>query len=122
MSIKSELPLQIIRWTARILGAGLLLLVLVFAVAEGVPNPLRLTFHEKLAMSGLLSILIGIAVAFKREGLGGGIILAGFVWFWGHDIAMIGYFRINSVFLLFALTGVLFVESWRRSQGLALKP
>ena len=68
----------VLRWTARILGVALLLLVAAFAIGEGVPNPLAMSVRESLLTLGLLTMLVGQVLAWKSEGIGGLLIVGGF--------------------------------------------
>ena len=69
----SELMAGICRWSARILGSLLLLVVLVIAVGEGVPNPLAQPLPVQLGFLGLALLVGGILVGWRWE-LPGGII------------------------------------------------
>jgi hypothetical protein len=66
------------RWTARIAGTLMLLLFLAFFFGEGPPEFSRLTTAERLQWFGLTTTFLGLAIAWKWEGLGGLIALAGF--------------------------------------------
>jgi hypothetical protein len=98
------------RWAARALGTFLLLLVLVFTIGEGLPSPASVrtaSATEAVALLAFLLMLVGLALIWKREGLGGAITLSGFLLF----LAMNG-FRVGPVFLLFPMAGVLDVLAW----------
>ena len=94
-----------IRWAARILGAALFLLVMLFVIGEGLPNPPRLTPLESLAMAAFALMVAGVLLVWKHEGVG--VTLAGFLIF-----LALNDFRVGWVFLLFALVGVLGLLSW----------
>ncbi|MGD0772561.1 MAG: hypothetical protein ABSC05_07035 [Candidatus Solibacter sp.] len=66
------------RWTARIAGALMLLLFLAFFFGEGPPNVFRLTATERVQFLGMAGLFLGLAIAWKWEGLGGLITVAGF--------------------------------------------
>jgi hypothetical protein len=105
---------KIIRWIARILGSALFLLVLAFIIGEGYPNPLKLTASELISMIAFLMMLIGIPLAWKWEGLGGLIMLIGFIIFW--IVNYLGSHRVGVgwVFPIFPIVGILFLfSSWR---------
>lgn len=77
-----DLPiLTVARWTARILGTLLLLQIAVFAMGEGVPNPLNLSRRELLLFAALATMIVGQIAAFRWEGIGGLLILGGFAFF-----------------------------------------
>jgi len=66
------------RWTARIAGALMLLLFLAFFFGEGPPNVSRLTSTERVQFLGMAGLFLGLAIAWKWEGLGGLLTVAGF--------------------------------------------
>ena len=67
------------RWAARIAGTLIVLLFLAFIVGEGLPAPSQLTAAEKLQFLGLFGLIAGLVLAWKWEGLGGLLGVAGFV-------------------------------------------
>mgnify|MGYP000876044226 CR=1 FL=1 len=99
-----------IRWTARTIGIALLALIAAFAIGEGVPNPLRGSSSEKLCHVAMLAMLVGQIVAWRREGIGGLVILGGFTLFAvvNHGVPL------NIVFGPWLLTGVLYLVCWWR--------
>ena len=120
--MKYDLPiLTVARWTARVIGTLLLLLIAVFAIGEGMPNPLTLNSRENLLSVALLTMIVGQIAAFKWEGIGGLLILSGFVFFSvvNHRIS------INIVFGPWLLTGMIFLGCWwmkRKSAGASSSP
>ena len=94
---------RILRWTARILGILLLLLIAAFVVGEGVPNPFVMPLREQLLSIALLTMVVGLVVAWKFEGVGGLLILGGFAFFTivNHGI------KFNAVFGSILVLGVL---------------
>lgn len=66
------------RWTARILGALMVLLFIAFLLGQGPPNPFQLTAVEKLQFFGMIALFFGLVLAWKWEGLGGLLCVAGF--------------------------------------------
>ena len=67
------------RWTARIAGALLFLFFLAFFFGEGPPNLLRTSAHENLLFLAMAALFAGLALAWKWEGLGGLLSVAGFI-------------------------------------------
>ncbi len=64
--MKYELSvLTIARWTARIIGTLLLLLIAIFAIGEGMPNPFILSPREILLFAAPATMLVGLIVAFR---------------------------------------------------------
>ena len=100
----------VVRWTARTIGITLLGLIAVFAIGEGVPNPLRGSVPEKLCHVGLLTMIVGQIVAWKWEGIGSLFILGGFVLFVivNHGVLL------NVVFGPWLVTGLLYLVCWWR--------
>ena len=106
--------ITVLRWTARAIGTALLGLIAVFAVGEGVPNPLHESFRENLLGVGILTMLIGQVVAWKREGIGSLLILGGFVLF---SIVNPGI-RLNPSLVVvgpWLVTGLLYLICWWRT-------
>lgn len=97
------------RWTARLLGIVILLLIATLAICEGL-HPARM--FESLGVAtltvALLTMLVGQVVAWKWEGIGGGLIVGSFVFFSvvNHGVS------INIVFGPWLLTGVVYVLCW----------
>jgi len=94
-----------LRWAARIIGAFVVLLIVAFAIGEGVPNPLQQSIAVNLSFLALLVMLAGIVVAWKREEIGGALIIAGFGCFAAINRGVL----MNAVFLPMLLTGLLFL-------------
>jgi len=65
----------VLRWTARIIAVGFVVLFLIFFIGEGGPGELMyLNAADKLGLTFMPVIFImGLAVAWKRELLGGTI-------------------------------------------------
>lgn len=61
------------RWTARIIGAFLLIVVVSIAIVQGLPNPLTEPARVQLGFFALAFIVIGILAGWRWE-LSGGII------------------------------------------------
>jgi len=94
-----------VRWTARIIGTLLLLLIAVFAIGEGLPNPLILSPREILLFAAIAMMLVGLIVAWKWEGIGGLLILGGYIFF-----AVVNHGApFNIVFGPWLLTGLLYL-------------
>ena len=106
--------LTVARWTARILGTLLLLLIAVFAVGEGVPNPFILSQRENLLSIALATMIVGQIAAFRWEGIGGLLVLGGFAFFSvvNHRISL------NIVFGPWLLTGLIYLAcGWMKSKA-----
>ncbi len=99
--------IRTVRWTARILGALMVLLLFVFAAGEGLPHPAQLSAGEKLGFIALGVMVLGVAVAWRTDGLGGLLLLIGYGIFavWSQKI-------VAGLFAVFALAGVLHMVCW----------
>jgi hypothetical protein len=69
------------RWTAAAIGIPLFCLLVVLAFGDGVPNPLTASLQENVLGIVVLTTLAGLLLAWKREGVGGLLILAGLLLF-----------------------------------------
>jgi hypothetical protein len=59
----NEFPiLAIARWTARIIGTAILLLIIAITVGEGVPNPLNQPLDVSLLFAALLTMVVGLVL------------------------------------------------------------
>jgi hypothetical protein len=95
------------RWTGRILGSFFVLVLLAFAIGEGMPNPLSQPLHVQLGFLGLGLLMVGLLAGWRWDLAGGLISLAGWVLF--VVAAMRG--RPNSFVLILALPPFLLLAS-----------
>lgn len=95
----------ILRWTARVIGALIVLLIAALAVGEGVPNPLHQPTVVNFSFVALLVMLTGQVTAWWRERTGGALVLGGMAAF---AVANHGV-KINVIFAPMLLTGVLYL-------------
>lgn len=65
---------------ARLTSALILLFFLAFVVAEGPPNPFRLTASENLYAAGMLALYGGLALAWIKPAWGGACSVAGWLY------------------------------------------
>ena len=107
------------RWTARIAGILLVVVLLAFAIGEGIPNLLTLPIWDQIAFLGLALIMVGILLGWRFELAGGIMALVGYFLvfvslFIGKGLALPGFF------IALALPGVLYITSvvLRRSNQL----
>ena len=106
----TEIFAGLCRWTARIAGLLLVVVLLVFAIGEGMPNLFTLPIADQIAFLGLALVMIGTLLGWRFELAGGIMALAGFFLvfvslFIGKGLALIGFF------IALALPGVLYITS-----------
>ena len=104
-----------IRWAARILSLMLWGLIFTFIIGEG--SSLVGIFRAEPLLTTCLSItLVGLIVGWKREGLGGLMIMDGMALFYLANFLSSGRFPGGWVFPIFYLPGVLFLLCWWRTR------
>ncbi|HWQ56992.1 MAG TPA: hypothetical protein VN442_25115 [Bryobacteraceae bacterium] len=101
------------RWTARIVGTLVVLFFFAFAIGEGPPSVSRMTAQERLFGLGVVTMLVGLVVAWFREGWGGAVSVAG--WRFLALTARRGPWNIP--FLLPAAIGLVHLFCWLRFRG-----
>jgi len=97
------------RWGARILGALLVGLSLLFWIGEGLPPLSSLGLHVSLMFLAELLCLTGFVVLWLWELPGGLVALLGITAFYGLNYAASGRFPGGWVFPLFFVPGILAV-------------
>jgi len=95
-----------LRWTARVVGALLLGMFVLFAIGEGLPPLTRDNAVLSLMFIAELVWLLGFVALWLWELPGGFIALAGIVAFYGLNYADSGRFPGGWVFPLFFVPGV----------------
>jgi hypothetical protein len=100
-----------VRWIGRILGVLLVGLVLLFMIGEGF-NPLRLNSLEIPLASALFIALAGMLLVWRRELLGGTMVVAGMLAFYSINFAASGRLPGGSVFPLCFVPGILALVCW----------
>jgi hypothetical protein len=109
-----------LRWTARLLGALLVVLVLVILIGEGF-NPLKLRPVEAIQMTLFLTTCIGLVIAWRWPFIGGAISTGGILLFFAVEFAVTGSFPKGLVFHLMLLAGLLFLLSGFISRRMAAR-
>jgi hypothetical protein len=101
-----------LRWSARVLGTLAMGVVLLFAFGEGL-NLSHFTARELvLFLFFPLGVCLGLALAWRWEGLGGGIAVASIAAFYlVHRLTSSGFPR-GFAFAAFAAPGFLFLLCW----------
>jgi len=106
--MKKNVLATVCRWTARILGSLLVVMVFAIAIGEGMPNPFTQPLDVQIGFLALALILIGILAGWRWEFFGGALSLAGWCLFVG---SVVGARRLNASICLLALPGVLYLLS-----------
>jgi hypothetical protein len=98
------------RWIARIAGTLMFLLFLAFVFGEGPPDLSRLTWFERVQAVGIATLFLGLPLAWKWEGLGGLVTVAGFAFLGLADKSNLHRWVLG----LPAMAGALHLASWTR--------
>ena len=104
-----------VRWLARVWSVATVGVILAMCFAE-MPTNLRDWTGFILYPGG---IVLGLILAWRREGLGGGITVGSLVAFYLLHAAITGVFPQGWAWFAFAAPGFLFLWCWRRSRPLA---
>ncbi len=105
------------RWTARILGTLLVVLIFAIAVGEGMPNPFTQPLDVRIGFLALALTVAGILAGWRWEFSGGILSLGGWLLF---IVSVVSLKRLNWFLLLLALPGILYLASAllsRRKKG-----
>lgn len=105
--------INIIRWVARI-WAALMVAFMLFMfgahiVDDGLGLPFNLTARDGLMMASMFILVLGLALAWKWEKLGGWMTVLGLVAFYLFDYLFTGDFPRGTVFHIIAFPGILFL-------------
>jgi len=98
-----------VRYMAHLFSILLIFVVILLALGETFPNSFNLTNREFLLTLSLFVILAGLFSAWKWEGIGGTLIIIGFLAFIIINSIFSNYLKLGIFFLLFPLTGILFL-------------
>jgi hypothetical protein len=103
-----------IRWTARVLTAllvGLVLVMFVGVTLEGGFNPLKLKGVEPMQMLFFWTACIGMVVAWRWQVIGGALSLGGMMLFFAVEFAVRGGPPGGFLLYLMLVPGILFLMS-----------
>jgi len=120
LTVKPGIATLIIRWVARawsIASVGFILLMFIGSdLAEGF-NPAQFTPRDWVGLFFFpFGVCLGMIVAWRREGLGGGITVGSLLAFYATMRVMSGRFPRGPWFALVAAPGVLFLVCWLLSR------
>ena len=102
-----------IHWISRIVGTLLFVLLIVFAIGEGVPNPMKQSLAVRIEMLAMFIMWGGLLIAWKSELIGGMLVLLGYTCFCGVEWQAPS---IKFPFGLFLFVGLLYIFSWWRKK------
>jgi len=98
-----------IRWVPRVVGPLLFVMLIVFAVGEGIPTHLKQSPVVQIEMMAMFIMWCGLLIAWKSELIGGVLVLAGYTCFcWIEWQAP----SIKFPFGLFLFVGLMYILSW----------
>lgn len=101
---------NVCRWTARVIGVLMVLLTLIIAIGEGMPNPFTQPVTVQVGFLALALIIVGILAGWRWELSGGIISLLGWC------LLIVPVIKnsprgMNGFVIVLALPGVLYVAS-----------
>lgn len=120
LSITETKIISVIRFFARLFSILLLFIVISLAIGEVFPHPFNLSGKELLFSIALLVMLFGLIMAWKWEGLGGSLIIFGFLLFFISNSLLSNSLRLGIFLLIFPITGVLYlICCWREKKTIS---
>ena len=115
-------PITPIRWIARlwsIASVGFILLMFIGSGLEEGFNPAQFTFRDLVGLFFFpFGVCLGMILAWRWEGLGGGITVGSLLAFYAALRVMDGRFPRGPWFALLAAPGILFLVCWLLSRGM----
>ena len=116
---------RIIRWIGRAWAALMVTFMLFMFIAhiieDGIGPALNFSLRDSTMMVSMVISVLGLALAWKWERLGGILALGGMVAFYILDFAFTGTFPRGPVFLIIAFPGVLFLLSSLETRDASIK-
>ena len=103
-----------LRWMARGIGVCMVGFFVVFVAGEGL-HPSLLSRSEVLMSVALFVALAGVVIAWRHEGLGGAMSVAGMLAFYLLNFTATGRWPGGFIFPLMFVPGLLFLACWWRS-------
>jgi hypothetical protein len=100
-----------VRWLARGTGTFLIGMVALFAVGEGIPDLTGQPAAVQAELFALGLMLVGFALGWRWEAVGGGLALGGFITFCGAELLANGRLPGGAIPLL-CIPGLLFLISY----------
>ena len=113
-SFSEKTILSSLRFLAHLFSVLLIFVVVLLVLGERFPSLSKPSANELLLTVSLLVLLIGLFAAWKWEGIGGTLIILGFLLFFIMNSASSGPLKLGIFFLLFPFTGLLYLFCcWR---------
>ncbi len=112
----SARQINIIRWTARVIGLLVLISLLAFTLIAGLPRLIAMDLAAFIHFLSFLVMVSGLFLAWKWEGLGSLVILGGFGAFFVLNWILWGSPALGWVFTLFPMVGLLHLYCWRQDR------
>ena len=107
--------IQVIRWIARVLAALMVAFIAFMfvgnAATDGIGPLFDMNAREILMMVSFVVVFLGLILGWKREKLGGWLVVGGMVLFYLFDFTFSGTFPRGPFFPMIALPGILFLFS-----------
>jgi len=97
------------RFLAHLFSVLLIFVVVLLTLGETFPNSSSNISRELLLSFSLLTMLVGLLAAWKWEGIGGSLIILGFILLLAFNSLFSDFLHLGFFFLLFPLTGILFL-------------
>jgi len=109
--MQSLMLVNTIKWTARVLGTLVFLLISVIFVGEfsSIPNLSEQSLSVTIQFAAIFLMWAGLILAWKWEGVGGFMIVGGFMLFWIVEQRIP---RLNIAFLPLIISGILYLVYW----------
>lgn len=98
-----------IRWIPRVAGTIMFVMLILFVVGEGIPNPMKQPLVVRIEMLAMFIIWFGLLIAWKSEFIGGMFVLSGYTSFCAVEWQAPS---IKFPFGLFLFLGLLYMFSW----------
>lgn len=122
LSITEKSIISSLRYTARLFSILLIFIVISLTIGEAFPHPFQLSAKELLFTVALLVMLAGLLLAWKWEGIGGSLIIAGFLIFVISNSIISKSLNLGVFLLIFPLTGILYlICCWREKKIISSK-
>jgi hypothetical protein len=104
--------LYLLRSIARVLALGTVILIVLIAAGQGLPDLRSFPPLEVVLFISLVVMLIGLLIGWWREEIGAIMIFSGFAAFLVVERIESGTIRKGGIFMLFPIVGLLYLMYW----------